>query len=69
MKLAMQRVGEDSLVIIDGDCATQVDDTAFAGSNNGMKRLSQVFRGQPFYGEVELGIIHRSKIAAVADLM
>jgi phosphate starvation-inducible protein PhoH len=26
MKLALQRIGEDSICIIDGDCKTQVDD-------------------------------------------
>ena len=62
MKLALQRIGEDSICIIDGDPLTQVDDDSFAGENNGMKRLSEVFRGQPFYGEVELQKIHRSQI-------
>lgn len=54
MKLALQRVGEDSIIIIDGDCNAQVDDPAFEGNNNGMKRLSEVFRGFDLYGEVEL---------------
>lgn len=26
MKLALQRIGDDSICIIDGDCKTQVDD-------------------------------------------
>lgn len=60
MKLALQRIGEDSLVIIDGDCETQVDLPAFAGTNNGMRRMSEVFRGETLYGEVELNQIHRS---------
>ena len=37
MKLALQRIGEDSVCIIDGDCKAQVDDISFAGENNGMK--------------------------------
>ena len=69
MKLALQRVGEDSKVIIDGDCDAQVDDIAFEGANNGMKRLSQVFRGETIYGEIELKNIHRSKIASIAQKM
>lgn len=69
MKLTLQRIGEDSVCIIDGDCKAQVDDIHFAGSNNGMKRASQVFRGQDIYGEVTLKIIHRSKIAMVAEKM
>lgn len=67
MKLALQRIGEDSICIIDGDNKTQVDLDEYSGFNNGMKRLSQVFRGQDIYGEVELKIIHRSKIAEIAE--
>lgn len=67
MKLALQRIGEDSICIIDGDSQAQVDDIAFSGSSNGMKRVSKVFRGQEIYGEITLKNIHRSKIAAIAD--
>ena len=69
MKLTLQRIGEDSICIIDGDCKTQVDDIHFAGSNNGMKRASQVYRGEDVYGEVTLKNIHRSKIAQIAEKM
>lgn len=69
MKLTLQRIGEDSICIIDGDCNTQVDDIHFAGSNNGMKRASQVFRGADIYGEVTLKNIHRSRIAKLAEEM
>lgn len=69
MKLALQRIGEDSICIIDGDYNAQVDLNQYAGSNNGMKRMSKVFRGQDFYGEIELKNIYRSKIAEVAQLM
>jgi predicted ribonuclease YlaK len=69
MKLALQRIGEDSICIIDGDPLTQVDDDAFAGFNNGMRRASKVFRGSDVYGEVELNTIHRSKIASIAQEM
>lgn len=69
MKLALQRIGEDSICIIDGDCKTQVDDISFAGNNNGMRRASKVFRGTDVYGEVELQNIHRSKIAKIAEAM
>ena len=69
MKLALQRIGEDSICIIDGDAKTQVDDIAFAGANNGMKRASRVFRGQEVYGEIELQQIHRSKVAEIAQMM
>ena len=69
MKLTLQRIGEDSICIIDGDCKTQVDDIHFAGSNNGMKRASKVFRGSDVYGEITLKTIHRSKIATIAENM
>jgi predicted ribonuclease YlaK len=69
MKLALQRIGEDSICIIDGDAKAQVDDINFAGSNNGLRRVSKVFRGHDFYGEVELQQIHRSKIGLVAEQM
>ena len=69
MKLALQRIGEDSVCIIDGDYNAQVDLSQYAGSNNGMRRMSEVFRGQDFYGEVELQSIYRSRISQIAELM
>jgi len=67
MKIAIQRIGDDCQLIIDGDYNAQVDLQAFEGNNNGMKRVSEVFRGQSFYGEVELPIIYRSKMAEWAE--
>lgn len=69
MKLALQRIGEDSICIIDGDDKTQVDSAEFAGNNNGMRRASKVFRGHSIYGEIELSQIHRSEIARIAEEM
>jgi len=69
MKLALQRIGDDCICIIDGDNTTQVDDNRFAGDRNGMKRLSEVFRGQDYYAEIELQKIYRSRIAEQAQLM
>ena len=69
MKLALQRIGEDSICILDGDNDAQVDLKLYAGDNNGLKRVSEVFRGQNFYGEVTLKTIHRSKIANIASRM
>ena len=69
MKLMLQRIGNDCILIVDGDDRTQVDMSEYAGTNNGLRRMSQVFRGQSFYGEVTLNIIHRSKIAELADKM
>jgi len=67
MKLALQRIGEDSICILDGDDKTQVDMSMYAGSHNGMKRVSKIFRGADFYGEIALQKIHRSKIAELAQ--
>lgn len=69
MRLALQRIGEDCIAIIDGDYEAQVDMDAYAGENNGMRRLSEVFRGNDFYGEVKLKNIYRSRIAALAQEM
>lgn len=69
MKLALQRIGEDSICIIDGDYNAQCDMPQYAGNNNGMRRMSEVFRGQDFYGEIELQNIYRSRISQIAELM
>lgn len=67
MKLALQRIGDDSICILDGDSETQVDLGIYAGVHNGMRRVSKIFKGQDFYGEVTLPICHRSKIANIAE--
>lgn len=69
MKLALQRIGEDCICIIDGDVDSQVDMPQFAGHNNGMRRLSKIFRGQDIYGEITLKNIYRSRIAQIAQDM
>ena len=69
MKLALQRIGRDSICILDGDNEAQVDLKIYAGENNGLKRVSQVFKGNSFYGEITLHTIHRSEIAYIASKM
>jgi predicted ribonuclease YlaK len=69
MRLALQRIGEDSICILDGDSDTQVDLSIYAGNNNGMRRVSEIFKGHDIYGEVTLQKIYRSKIAELAQLM
>lgn len=69
MKLALQRIGEDSVCVIEGDYNTQVDSQLYTGKNNGMRRMSEVFRGHSVYGEVELQNIYRSEIAEIAQEM
>jgi predicted ribonuclease YlaK len=67
MRLALQRIGEDSICILEGDSDTQVDLPIYSGDNNGMRRVSQIFRGDDIYGEVTLVNIHRSHIAELAQ--
>jgi predicted ribonuclease YlaK len=68
MKLGLQRIGEGSKVIVDGDFHQQIDKDVYA-ADNGMRRMSEVFRGTDLYGEVELQNVHRSRIAELADKM
>ena len=69
MKLALQRIGDDGIWILDGDSDTQVDLGSYAGVNNGMRRVSKIFKGEDIYGETTLPICHRSRIAAIAEKM
>ena len=67
MRLALQRIGDDCICILDGDSEAQVDLSLYSGTNNGLKRVSAVFRGNKIYGEVELPNIYRSEIANIAQ--
>ena len=69
LRMLLQRVSEDCKIIVDGDYNEQVDMEVYSGSNNGMKKMSKVFRDKDIFGQVELKNIHRSKIALIADEM
>ena len=69
MKLMVQRIGENTKCVIEGDDKTQVDLISYSGNNNGLMRLSEVFRGQSYYGEVTLKNCYRSELAKQAELM
>lgn len=69
MRMLLQRISETCKVIIDGDYAEQVDMDVYAGSNNGMRRCSEAFRGEDLFAQIELKTIHRSKIADIAERM
>lgn len=69
MKLMVQRISEDTKVIIEGDELAQVDLSTYEGKNNGLTRLSEIFRGEPYYGEVRLNKCYRSRMAERAELM
>lgn len=69
LKLMLQRIGEDCIAVIEGDDLAQVDMSEYAGTNNGLRRMSEVFRGTDVYGEVTLQNIYRSRIAEIAEKM
>lgn len=69
MKLAIQRKGSDCKMIIEGDNKTQIDNRMYEGRRNGMRRLSEVFRGYHSYAEIELQNIYRSEEAKLAELI
>lgn len=68
MQLILQRIGENCVCVIDGDSYAQVDMEIYKRSN-GLEKVSEVFRGQDYYGEVTLKNCYRSKIAKRAELM
>lgn len=69
MKLMLQRIGENTKCVIEGDDRAQVDLYSYEGNNNGLRRLSEVYRGEDFYGEVTLQKCYRSRVASKADEM
>ena len=68
LKLGLQRIAENTKVVVDGDYEAQVDKDVYA-SDNGMKRMSEIFRGNELYGEIELQNVWRSKLASLAEEM
>jgi len=69
IKLALSRVSSGAKVIIEGDYKTQVDSYLFEGSNNGLRRVIEAFKGHEEFGYVELQNIWRSKLAQLAELL
>lgn len=67
MKTALSRIGEDSICILDGDSNAQVDLSIYGGNNNGLRRVSEIFKGEDIYGEVTLKNVWRSRIAELAQ--
>lgn len=68
LKLGLQRIGENTKVIIDGDFHQQIDMKVYE-SENGMMRMSEVLRGIDLYGEIELQNVYRSRLADLVDAM
>ena len=67
MKLILQRAGDNCQVIIEGDYDQQVDLNEYEGSNNGLKRVLDVFRGEEYFGAMDLQKGQRSRLAEKAD--
>lgn len=68
LKLLLQRIGKNCTTIVDGDRFTQTDMSAYE-ENNGMKKMSETFKGEEIFGQVDLQNIYRSKIAKIAERM
>jgi predicted ribonuclease YlaK len=69
LRMILQRIGEDCITIVDGDREEQTDMEIYANDNNGMARMSEVFKGSKIFGQVDLKYIYRSEIASIADYM
>jgi predicted ribonuclease YlaK len=69
LRMILQRIGENCKTIVDGDRFEQTDLDIYSGDNNGMQRMSEVFHGCGFFGQVDLKYIYRSNIAELADYM
>lgn len=68
LRLLLQRASADTKVIVDGDRVEQLDMEIYS-EDNGMKKMSQVFRGTSVYGQIDLQNIYRSEIAEIAERM
>ena len=68
MKTIIGRVGEGSILIIDGD-VSQTDLKMFGGDYNGIISVSRSLCGNELFSMVELTDVERSKTSALADLI
>lgn len=67
LKLCLSRASSGCKIIIEGDYNSQVDSYLYGGDNNGLKRVVNVFKGDPDFGYVYLPNVWRSKIASMVD--
>ena len=66
IELLITRIGEGSELWINGDRA-QTDRKAFE-ANNGIEAMQEVLSGRPEFGQINLPIIERSKVAKLGEL-
>lgn len=69
LRLLLQRCGDDTIVIVEGDALEQVDNVEYAGDNSGIRAMSKAFKGDEQFGQVELKNIYRSHTGQLADKM
>lgn len=68
LKMGLQRINEDTKIVLDGDFHAQVDSPLYE-YDNGMKRASEVLRGTDLFAEIELQNVYRSRLAELVDAM
>ena len=69
IKLCLSRMSSGAKAIIEGDYDSQLDNKAFEGSNNGLRRIITAFKGQKEFGYVQLQNVWRSRIAQLCELL
>ena len=69
IKLCLSRMSSGAKAIVEGDYDSQLDNRAFEGSNNGLRRIITAFKGQKEFGYVKLQNVWRSKIAQLCELL
>ena len=69
MKLCLSRVSSGAKVIIEGDPESQVDSFLYEGTNNGLNRVVEKFKGKQEFGYIQLQNIWRSKLAQLAETL
>jgi len=67
VKLLIGRIGENSIIIFEGDIS-QTDKKVFEGSNNGIFALREVLAGNKLFGAVDLDKSERSAVAELSNL-
>lgn len=68
LRMLLQRVGDDCKVIVDGDREEQTDLDIYT-NDNGMEKMSEVYRGEDIFGQVDLQSIERCRIGKIAERM
>lgn len=68
LRMLLQRIGDDCKVIVDGDREEQTDLDIYT-NDNGMEKMSEVYRGEDIFGQVDLQSIERCRIGKIAERM